>query len=88
MAASPEETPVDLQAAVEGIELDLRFEIGRTRMAVKDVASLEPGYVFELATPAELPVTILANGRAVGRGRLVQIADRVGVQFMKGPDHG
>lgn len=87
MPGTTDENIVDTQQVIDDINLNLRFEVGATRMAVGQLASLQPGYVFELQTPVENPVTILANGRPIGRGRLVQIDDRVGVQFMKEQDH-
>jgi type III secretion protein Q len=39
--------------------------------------------VFELARDDAQPVDILANGRRIGRGRIVTVAGSIGVQIVR-----
>jgi flagellar motor switch protein FliN len=59
---------------IAGVEMDLVVEIGRTRMPVRDVLSLEPGRVVELDRAAGSPADIMLNGRLIGYGTVV-VAD-------------
>ncbi|MFE7843693.1 FliM/FliN family flagellar motor switch protein [Microbacterium sp. NPDC057407] len=59
---------------IASVEMDLVVEIGRTRMPVRDVLSLEPGRVVELDRAAGSPADIKLNGRLIGHGTVV-VAD-------------
>lgn len=59
---------------IAGVEMELVVEIGRTRMPVRDVLSLEPGHVVELDRAAGSPADIKLNGRLIGHGTVV-VAD-------------
>lgn len=71
-AASPA-SPQRL-SRIASVEMDLVVEIGRTRMPVRDVLSLEPGRVVELDRAAGSPADIKLNGRLIGHGTVV-VAD-------------
>ncbi len=60
----------------------LAFELGRLELPLSEVAVLGPGHVFELARDETQPVDIRANGRLIGRGRIVTVAGTVGVQIV------
>jgi flagellar motor switch protein FliN/FliY len=51
----------------------LTVEIGRTRMAVRDVLNLEPGAVIELDRSAGAPADVLLNGRLIAHGEIVVV---------------
>ncbi|MFS0851961.1 FliM/FliN family flagellar motor switch protein [Microbacterium sp. 179-I 3D4 NHS] len=59
---------------IAGVEMELVVEIGRTRMPVRDVLTLEPGRVVELDRAAGSPADIKLNGRLIGHGTVV-VAD-------------
>lgn len=71
-AAQP--APPQRLSRIAGVEMDLVVEIGRTRMPVRDVLSLEPGRVVELDRAAGSPADIRLNGRLIGHGTVV-VAD-------------
>ncbi|WP_104082074.1 flagellar motor switch protein FliN [Cryobacterium sp. Y11] len=58
---------------INNVEMTLTVEIGRTRMAVRDVLSLEPGAVIELDRSAGAPADILLNGRLIAHGEIVVV---------------
>jgi len=62
------------------INMKVSVELGRTRMAVRDVLGLSNGSVLELDRQAGEPVDILINDRLVARGEVVVIDDRFGVR--------
>ncbi|MDQ1177213.1 FliM/FliN family flagellar motor switch protein [Microbacterium sp. SORGH_AS_0421] len=59
---------------IAGVEMELVVEIGRTRLPVRDLLSLEPGHVVELDRAAGSPADITLNGRLIGHGTVV-VAD-------------
>ncbi|MFO7689983.1 MAG: flagellar motor switch protein FliN [Cryobacterium sp.] len=58
---------------IRNVEMALTVEIGRTRMSVRDVLSLEPGAVVELDRSAGAPADILLNGRLIAHGEIVVV---------------
>lgn len=84
-AGGPGATPVDLPDFGDGadsgrssginllgdVDLDVRIELGRTRMLVDDVLRLSPESVVELDKAAGDPVDIYVNGRHVARGEVL-----------------
>ena len=58
---------------INNVEMALTVEIGRTRMSVRDVLSLEPGAVVELDRSAGAPADVLLNGRLIAHGEIVVV---------------
>lgn len=53
------------------VSLQVRIELGRTRMLVEDVLKLNADSVVELDKAAGDPVDIFVNGRRVARGEVL-----------------
>jgi type III secretion protein Q len=68
--------------ATADIPVSLIFEIGQAQITLGALQQLQAGYTFTLAEPIDMdcPVTIKANGVVVGKGEMVMIDDRLGVQ--------
>ena len=62
------------------LEITLTFELDRKTVTVGDLKSIQAGYTFAMTNNSSTPVTILANGKPVARGRLVDINGVIGVQ--------
>lgn len=62
------------------LEITLTFELDRKTMTIGELKSIQPGYTFTMSDNSATPVTILANGKPVARGRLVDINGTIGVQ--------
>jgi flagellar motor switch/type III secretory pathway protein FliN len=43
------------------------------------LAALGPGHILDTTASLDAPVTIKAGGKAVGKGRLVEVGDTLGV---------
>ena len=69
-------------SGLEELPVRLAFELGRLELPLSEVAVLGPGHVFELARNEKQPVDILANGRLIGRGRIVTVGGTIGVQIV------
>lgn len=67
-ANSPNQAAIDL---LRDVNLQVRIELGRTRMLVEDVLRLSPDSVVELDKAAGDPVDIYVNGRHIARGEVL-----------------
>lgn len=57
------------------VHMDVRIELGRTRMFVEDVLRLGDGAVVELDKLAGDPVDVFVNNRRVARGEVLVLND-------------
>lgn len=64
------------------IPLQVTVELGRTKMLVKDVLSLNQGAVIELSKLAGEPLDIFVNSKLVARGEAVVVNEKFGVRLV------
>lgn len=76
-AAPRHEHGVDL---ILDVTLQVRVELGSTRMTVEEVLNLAPGSVVELDRLAGEPVDIVINDRLIARGEVVVVEENFGVR--------
>lgn len=62
------------------LEIRLSFELDRRIITVGELSSIAPGFTFPLTGAADPLVTVRANGKAVARGRIVDMDGTPGVQ--------
>ena len=63
------------------VPLSLSIEVGRMKMSLDKLLKLKPGNVVDLSVQPELGVSLVANGRPIARGHLIQVGDVVGVKI-------
>jgi flagellar motor switch protein FliN/FliY len=63
------------------VNLDVKIELGRSRMYVEDVLRLNEGSIVELDKLAGDPVDVLVNGRLVARGEVLVLNDNFCVRI-------
>ncbi|WP_136036814.1 flagellar motor switch protein FliN, partial [Microbacterium sp. K35] len=68
---------------IAGVEMELTVEIGRTRMAVRDVLDLEPGRIVELDRSAGAPADVKLNGRTIAHGEVVVVDQDYAVRITR-----
>lgn len=68
----PEKVSMDL---LRDVTLDLKIELGRTRMNLDEILQLRRGSVVTLDKLAGDPVDIFVNGRMVARGEVLVLND-------------
>jgi flagellar motor switch protein FliN/FliY len=76
-------TPVNGHRGIEmlhGVDMEVTVELGRTRMAVRDLLALAPGAVLELDRAAGSPADLLVNGRLIARGEVVVVDEDFGLR--------
>jgi flagellar motor switch protein FliN/FliY len=66
---------------LEDVELNVKIELGRSRMFVEDVLNLAEGSVVELDKLAGDPVDVLINDRLVARGEVLVLNDNFCVRI-------
>ena len=63
------------------VTMSLTVELGRTNMLIKDVLQLTEGAVVELDKNVGEDLDLLANGKLIGRGKIIVIDDYYGIQI-------
>ena len=63
------------------VPLEVTVEIGRARLAIRELLQLGQGSVVELTKLAGEPLDVLINGRPIARGEAVMVNDRFGVRL-------
>lgn len=63
------------------VNLNVKIELGRTRMVVEDVLKLSEGAVIELDKLAGDPVDVYVNDRPVARGEVLVLNDNFCVRI-------
>lgn len=76
-APAKTERGVDL---ILDVALNVRVELGSTRMTVEEVLALSPGSVVELDRLAGEPVDIVVNDRLIAKGEVVVVEENFGVR--------
>lgn len=78
-------TPANDQSAtlelVRDVQLELKIELGRTRMSLENVLRLQGDAVVTLDKLAGDPVDVYANGRIIARGEVLVLNDNFCVRI-------
>ncbi|CAE7825882.1 fliN [Symbiodinium sp. CCMP2456] len=72
---SPANTETATIELVRDVQLDLKIELGRTRMPLEDVLRLRRDAVVSLDKLAGDPVDVYVNGRLIARGEVLVLND-------------
>lgn len=75
------DTSVDYTSLLMDVPLDVRVEIGKTKLRMCEVLSLAQGSIIRLEKQAGAPVDIIANKQTVARGDVIVIDDNFGVRI-------
>mgnify|MGYP000971908107 CR=1 FL=1 len=84
MPSFDEDRPEAAPAAIDilsDVNLNVKIELGRTRMLVEDVLKLAEGAVVELDKLAGDPVDVYVNERHVARGEVLVLNDNFCVRI-------
>lgn len=63
------------------VPLQVTVELGRTKMAIKDILELGNGSIVELDKLAGEPVNLLVNGKLIAKGEVVVIDENFGLRI-------
>lgn len=65
------------------IPVELKVEIGNSRLNIREVLNLAPGSIIELDRTAGSPADIIVNGTRVGQGDVVVVDESYGIRISK-----
>lgn len=63
------------------VPVTLSMEVGRTRIAIRNLLQLNQGSVVELERAAGEPLDVYANGTLVAHGEVVVVNEKFGVRL-------
>ena len=66
----------------DGLSITIDFNLGHGMVRIADLRTLTPGYVFNLEEEPGAEVSIIAGGQEIGRGEIVQVAERLGIRIV------
>jgi type III secretion system YscQ/HrcQ family protein len=73
----------DTSAALEGLLLTLHVELPARRISLEELSRMRAGQVLELGCRPTDPVELIADGRRVAVGELVDVEGRLGVRVTR-----
>jgi flagellar motor switch protein FliN/FliY len=65
------------------VDTELSVVIGRSRLPIRELLTLDPGAVIELDRRPGDPVEVLVNGTLVARGEVVVVEGEFGVRIVE-----
>lgn len=73
--------PSDIDMIMD-IPVAVTVELGRARIAIRELLAIAPGSVVELDSLAGTPLNMLVNGCLIARGEVVVVDDRFGIRLV------
>lgn len=73
--------PVQSLDFILDIPLKMTVELGRTKMAIRDILQLAQGSVIELTKFAGEPLEVLVNEKLIARGEVVVVNEKFGIRL-------
>jgi flagellar motor switch protein FliN len=73
-------TPHDIELVLD-IPVQLTVELGRTKVAIKDILQIAQGSVVELDAMACDPLDVFVNGCLIAQGEVVVVNDKFGIRL-------
>lgn len=80
-AAKPEAPQVQSLDFILDIPLKVTVELGRTKMAIRDILQMAQGSVVELSKFAGEPLEVLVNDKLIARGEVVVVNEKFGIRL-------
>jgi flagellar motor switch protein FliN/FliY len=78
--AAPAGQEVNLNVILD-VAVTLSLEVGRARLAVRELLQLAPGAIVELDRASTEPLDVLVNGVRIARGEVVVVNDKFGIRL-------
>ncbi len=83
-AAAPARTgapPVQSLDFILDVPLKVTVELGRSKMAIREILQLAQGSVVELSKFAGEPLEVLVNDKLIARGEVVVVNEKFGIRL-------
>ena len=75
-------------SALDHINITLNFELAKAPITLAQLRRLGPGYSFDLGLDLKAPVSIMVQGKCLGRCELVEIDQRLGARVIEWQGNG
>ena len=72
---------INLDALLD-VQVTLSVEIGRSRLPIKDLITLNQGSVVELDREIDEPLDLMVNGTLIARGEVVVVDGQFGLRLI------
>jgi len=69
--------------SAEKVPIHLSIEVANMKINLDKLLKLKPGNTLELNVMPQQGVSLVANGKCMGKGTLIQIGDVIGVKITK-----
>lgn len=73
--------PIQSLDFILDIPLKVTAELGRSKMAIRDILQLAQGSVIELSKFAGEPLEVLVNDKLIARGEVVVVNEKFGIRL-------
>lgn len=73
--------PVQSLDFILDVPLKVTVELGRTRMAIREILQLAQGSVVELTKFAGEPLEVMVNEKLIARGEVVVVNEKFGIRL-------
>ena len=70
------------EGALDGLPVQLQFEMGHRHTTLAALRTLAPGTVLPIEGGSPAAITILVNGRQLGRGEVVDVNGQLGIRIV------
>ncbi len=83
---TPDRTDTSFDLAgpdLTNVPLEIDFSLLHTKMTVGEVSTISPGIILDIVLDLDKPIDVSIGGAIVGKGRLIKVGDKVGVQIIK-----
>jgi flagellar motor switch protein FliN/FliY len=80
-ASSKPTAPVQSLDFILDIPLKVTVELGRSKMAIREILQLAQGSVVELSKFAGEPLEVLVNDKLIARGEVVVVNEKFGIRL-------
>ncbi len=77
----PSEVPEEKLKLILDIPLEIRVELGRSKMIIKELLQLGQGSVIELNKAAGEPLDIYVNDKLIAKGETVVVNEKYGIRL-------
>jgi flagellar motor switch/type III secretory pathway protein FliN len=79
----PEEVQLETARMTADVPVQVVAVVGKKTVTVKDLVSVKAGQVLDFARPVNDLVDLVAGGKLVAKGELVDIDGKIGVKIVK-----
>jgi len=79
--STPEMAGARYPKFLDDIPVEVVIELGRTRMVLREIASLSKDDVIELDQPMDQPLDLVVSGKPIAQGELVKKGNRVALRI-------